>query len=313
MGLPILGGLLIAAIQFDADSGQTDSGLHAVMEDLDRQLKQGENHLPDAAGMEELARQDPVAFLENCIRYYDRDVQGYSLVMQKQERLPKKEPIEKRKLQKKEIIEVCFREKPFSVFMNWKEGARKADRALYVEGENDNQIVVHPAGLAGKFVKSIKRPVNGEEAQESGRYTLDQFGIKNGTLRTLLFMKAAKERGKLDMDYFGADGQWHPCGSDPNRSDSAGLKMGKKLVADAGNRPCYALRRHYDQEENDGVWELTFFVDPSNWLQVGSIVEGKIDQATGRSYLIGEYYFRDINLNPTFEPDQFKPAAVAPK
>jgi hypothetical protein len=91
--------------------------------------------------------------------------------------------------------------------------------------------------------------------------------------------------------------------------------MGGKLVSGAGGRSCYVLRRHYDQEENDGVWELTIFVDPSNWLQVGSIVEGKhiSDPSSGERYLIGEYYFRDIKLNPTFGPDQFKEAAVVPK
>jgi hypothetical protein len=312
IGLPILGALLVTAGQFDVGAGQRDSGLQDEMKNLDQELGQRANPLPDAAGMEQLARQDPVAFLENCIRYYDRNVQGYRLIMYKQERLPKKDPIEKRKLQNKEVIEVCFKEKPsFSVYMHWLEGARKADKALYVDGENDNQILVHPAGWAGKLVKVVRKKVDGPEAQESGRYTLDQSGIKNGTLRTLTFMKAAQKRGKLDMDYFGADGQWHPCKADPN--DTSAAKLGRKLVSGAGGRSCYVLRRHYDQEENDGVWELTFFVDPSNWLQVGSIVEGKTELSTGERYLIGEYYFRDINLNPTFGADQFKEAAVVPK
>jgi hypothetical protein len=311
LGLPILGALLFAGVRSDVATGPADSDLLMDMQNLDQELGQRANPLPDAAGMKELARQDPIAFLENCIRYYDRDVHGYSLIMQKQERLPKKDPIEKRKLQKKEVIEVHFREKPFGVYMHWLEGARAADRALFVEGENDNQILVHPHGVVGRFVKFVKKEVDGKEAQESGRYTLDQFGIKNGTLRTLTFMKAAKERAKLDMDYFGADGQWHPCAADPN--ESAAVKTGLKPVAGLGNQSCYALRRHYDQAENDGVWELTIFVDPSNWLQVGSIVEGKTDSSSGQRYLIGEYYFRDIKLNPTFGADQFKEAAVVPK
>src|SRR5262245_31923320 len=38
--------------------------------------------LPDGAEMEKLARTDPLAFLENCLRRYRRDVQGYRLTMQ---------------------------------------------------------------------------------------------------------------------------------------------------------------------------------------------------------------------------------------
>src|SRR5437868_3339847 len=74
--------------------------------------------LPSAAGMERLARADPVAFLEGCLKRYDREVKGYTATMQKQERL-------RGKLQRTEVIEVAFREKPFSVRMEWKQGERK--------------------------------------------------------------------------------------------------------------------------------------------------------------------------------------------
>jgi hypothetical protein len=134
------------------------------------------------------------------------------------------------------------------------------------------------------------------------------FGIKFGTLRTLTFAKKAKENGKLDMDYLGTDGDWHKCGPD------AKVSLGEQVVAPAGNRACYVLRRHYTEEENDGVLELKIFVDKQNWLQVGSIVEGKFEEPNSKKrYLIGEYYFRDIELNPKFSPNQFKESAVSGK
>src|SRR5207302_3974195 len=89
--------------------------------------------LPDNARMEVLAKENPVAFLENCLIRYDREVKGYSLLMQKQERL-------EGTLYKKEITEVHYREGPekggHSVFMRWLEGARLAARVVYVDGEN---------------------------------------------------------------------------------------------------------------------------------------------------------------------------------
>jgi hypothetical protein len=309
LGIPLLVGLLVASGQSDESTppAETIRQLQNQVNQLDEELGKIGDPLPDAVGMAQLARVDPVAFLENCIRYYDRDVQGYHLVMQKQERVPARLPIEKRTLQKKEIIEVDFKDKPHSVFMHWQEGERLADRCLYVEGENDNMILVHPAGLAGKFVSFVKRKVDGPEAQESGRYTLNMFGIKHGTLRTLTFAKKAKENGTLKMDYLGADGEWHPCGTE------AKISMGEKPIPETGNRTCFVLRRHYVAEENDGVLELKIFIDKENWLQVGSIVEGKFVEPNGKRYLIGEYYFRDIQLNPKFAPDQFKESAVSRK
>jgi len=309
LGIPLLVGLLVASGPSDESTPPADANLQLQKQvaKLDEELGKSGNPLPDAAGMAQLATHDPVAFLENCIRYYDRDVHGYHLIMQKQERVPTRLLIEKRKLQKKELIEVDFKEKPHSVFMHWLEGERLTDRCLYVEGENDNMILVHPAGLAGKFVKFVKRKVDGPEAQESGRYTLNMFGIKNGTLRTLSFAQKAKEKGTLHVDYLGADGQWHDCGPE------ATVSLGEEKVSQAGNRSCYVLRRHYAEEENDGVLELKIFIDKENWLQVGSIVEGKPEEPNGKRYLIGEYYFRDIRLNPQFSPDQFTETALAPK
>jgi len=62
--------------------------------------------------------------------------------------------------------------------------------------------------VARKFVKFVKRKVDGPEAQESGRYTLNLFGIKNGTADPDL-LQEAQEKGTLHVEYYGADGQWH--------------------------------------------------------------------------------------------------------
>ena len=73
--------------------------------------------------MTRLAKTDPVAFIEACIRRYDREVKGYRCVMHKQERLDGKvAAVGGDRLQ--------FREKPFSVLMDWREGARLAQKTL---------------------------------------------------------------------------------------------------------------------------------------------------------------------------------------
>jgi hypothetical protein len=235
---------------------------------------------PDSKEMEALARRRPVAFLETCLRYYDQMVQGYQVVMQKQERL-------QGKIQKKETIQVAFRENPFSVSMRWLEGARKADRVVYVKGENDDMMLAHPAGVAGSLVKVVKRKVDGPEAKEAGRYPLDQFGIKNALVRAVSSMKAAKENNALEVGF-----------------------LGEVPVIEAGNKPCYKLRRTYLQPEADGVMELTAYIDKGTWLPVGWVMKGKINPTTGNRDFVAEYFFKDFRLNPEFGADQFKEAAL---
>jgi hypothetical protein len=239
--------------------------------------------LPDAAGLEKLAAKDPVAFLETCLRRNQREVKGYTCAMQKQERLGDK-------LQAKEIIALTCREKPLSVLLRWQEGQRLADAALYVDGENQEKhknglksmMLVHPAGLAGKLVKSVSRDPEGEEARQAGRYSLPDCGIEQGTQRTLAYMKAAKAAGQLKVEF-----------------------LGEVKLPEAGDRACYKLRRtKYAKPEEDGVTDLTIYIDKETWLQVGSVLKGDNDQ------YIAQYFFRDIKLNPEFKPETFAKEAL---
>jgi hypothetical protein len=230
--------------------------------------------LPSDEEMKRLAREDPIAFLENCLRRYQREVKGYTLLLEKQERI-------NGELRKKEIIEVCFREEPHSVLMRWLDGARRASQALYVEGENDGMMLVRPNGrLLGRLI--VAKDPEGEEARDSGRYTLKEFGLRKGTERVLKTWKAARDNGTLFVEY-----------------------LGEERVKEAGDRVCHVLRRsRYQKPEADGVTEVTVYIDKETWLQVGSVLKGKDGE------LIASYFFRDIKLNPEFRPNPFRREAL---
>src|SRR5262245_36103000 len=70
--------------------------------------------------MAELAKKDPVAFLEKCLERYDKEVRGYNCTLEKQERLDGV-------VQSKEVTENHFQEQPFRIYMHWLQGARKAE------------------------------------------------------------------------------------------------------------------------------------------------------------------------------------------
>lgn len=234
--------------------------------------------LPGAAEMERLARNNPAAFLEYGLRHYAREVKGYTLTMQKQEYLDGK-------LNPKEVIEVCFRDQPHSVYFNWVEGGGRAERALYVEGENNGKMLARPSGSFTRRIVGdvVERDVDGPDARRSGRYPLNEYGLKKAAERTLAAFKNETANHNLKYEY-----------------------LGVQKVSEVGDRPCHTLRFHYTKPLRDGVTEATFYVDAASWLQVGSLLK----RADGS--LVGAYYFRDIKLNPEFKPDQFKRAALVP-
>lgn len=233
--------------------------------------------LPDhqrQQAIEDLLRTDPPRFLQMCLERYDREVQAYSCTLQKRERVSGR-------LLPLEVVEAHFREKPFSVSMNWKKGTGRAQKTLYVEGENDNRMLARPAGLL-RLVGVVAKDVNSPEIKAAGRYTVTEFGMKLGTLRTLKPMIEARKRNALHVRYEGIF-----------------------TVPETGNRHCYKLvRTPYVPPEDEGVNELTIYIDVENWLQVGSVLKDSAGE------LIAEYYFRDIRLNPTFAPNQFSKDAM---
>ncbi len=239
--------------------------------------------LPSAEQMDRLSKDDPIAFLQYCLRRHVRDVKGYTLTMYKQERVDGT-------LEGKELIDVSVREEPHSVLMIWKKGARKAARALYVAGENKDEgtgrsfIIVKPAGIAGRLVKSVTRDPKGGEASKSGRYPMSEFGLKMALERTL---DAWKEAGK-DLHV--------KC-------------LGRQKVKELDGRECWVfLRDQYKAPElgkNPLVQtEQLAYVDVETWIMTGTTLKAE------KGELIAEYWFRDIRLNPQFDKDVFTKKSI---
>jgi hypothetical protein len=225
--------------------------------------------LPSHEEMTRLAKENPIAFLRWGLVRLDREVQGYRVVFRKHEK------VRGRQLEP-EVIDAAFRAEPFSVRFEWKQGATRASRVLYVAGENNDSLVVRPTGLAS-FVGLVERDVKGAGALESSRYPITEFGIKVGMQRTLSAMIEAKKEGALRVEYLG---EWE--------------------VPELGGRRCWVLRRTgYKVPEEDGITELTIYVDQQTWLQTGSLLRGP------QNAFIADYFFGDIEFNPKFPEQTF--------
>jgi uncharacterized protein DUF1571 len=233
-------------------------------------LDDGER-LPSGAGFESLAEKDPVSFLDFCLKKQHREVQGYSGVLHKQERIKGKDNAP-------EVIDFWFREQPYSVLLKWREGARDGKGSLFVRGENNNRIAV----LANMRIPlSIDIPLEGTMAQKAGRYCINEFSIRQATERTLSAWKVAKENGSLNVEF-----------------------LGKKPVPELQGRTCFLLKRTCNPPEEEGTATVEIAIDEKTWMQTGSTLRGE------DGHLIGTYQFTDLQINPEFAPDLFTRASL---
>src|SRR5262249_30219532 len=149
-----------------------------------------------------------------------------------------------------------------------------AFRTLWVDGENDGLLLVRPINA---FVPYMHKKVDAPDVMATSRFPITQFGMYLGAKDTLIHMKAAQEKGTLHVAYLGVE---------------------RPEVL--GNRRCYKfVRTPYYPPEGDGVNELIIYIDQATLMQVGSVLK----DSDGN--LIAEYFFRDVELNPTYDAKMF--------
>lgn len=225
----------------------------------------------------ELCRSNPLEAVAESLRAYKQlNLEGYSCTFVKQERI-------KGTLHPQETIVCDFREAPFSVIMRWKEGKRRAEATLYTAGENDDQLLIVPAGdLEKRLVKLTgksyaKRGLESSDAKSAARYPVNQFGIYKLTTQAYSAWKAASEQEALRVEYRGIE--------------SVPALNGKK---------CHVLVRTCLQpEEDDGITKVVAYFDVESKLLLGIVLSGEPG-------LLGSYYYPSIQFNPAFETKHFK-------
>jgi hypothetical protein len=260
--------------------------------------------LPTTAAWEELARTNPVALLDNALTQYQRTVKGFTATLEKQERI-------EGKLHETEVIALAVQgdvpgepgaKANVKVRMVWEEkGARRVlgstvRATLYIEGSNDNRIWTWRPDAPFKREHSIG--VKESSARDASRYCIRDTGLYQVMLRTHAAWDRLQKAGEFRFEY-------------------EGLQPVEKL----GGRPCHVIRRiclHLDADpfaldeepptdpkviERDGFTQVKIFVDAERWIQVGTELRKGTD-------LVGAYYYRDLELNPTCAADTFTTGAI---
>jgi len=89
-------------------------------------------------------------------------------------------------LQGRENINVKFRREPFSVYMRWED---KDQEALFVDGRNDNRMLVRPTKALAALRRVWRLDPESRMARQNCRYPMTDSGLEKLVMRTREFFK----------------------------------------------------------------------------------------------------------------------------
>jgi len=142
-----------------------------------------------------LAKSDLIELLEWSMELYNQDIRDYSAILHKQERI-------NGKLIKPQQIAFWFRERPYSILMKWQKNAVSIDKLLYVEGQENGNMFVHPTA-PWSWIKSVKRKPKCKEALQGSLKTADEFGFYKNMEYLHQVFSIAQRRNALNVKYIG--------------------------------------------------------------------------------------------------------------
>jgi hypothetical protein len=154
---------------------------------------------PDHANCAELlnrAASEPVALLREAVGRLDAAVRDYEGTFVYQQ-------VCEGNLSKPSICRFKFRCEPFSLLLEWTEGAGRVDRLLYVDGQNDGNMIVRPTGWIGRIIRAASIDPLGKRALKGGARPITQFGLRQALLRILDRYQTAQEANTLRSECLG--------------------------------------------------------------------------------------------------------------
>ena len=89
-----------------------------------------------------------------------------------------------------------LRHEPFSVYMKWQSGDRGRE-VLFVDGENNNEMLVHPGGWKGRFLPTMSIDPAGSLALSQSRHSVSDAGLRHLIEKHLDHRLADLEQGGM--------------------------------------------------------------------------------------------------------------------
>jgi hypothetical protein len=112
---------------------------------------------------------DPIDLLRQARANYEASVSAYTVTLVKQER------DERGRLGPEEVIQCRQMRQPSGVFLKWRSGATRVDKALYAPAVLGAEVFVHPTGLPGLLTSCIMIDPDGKHAEAAKQVTTFGF------------------------------------------------------------------------------------------------------------------------------------------
>ena len=171
-----------------------------------------------------------------------------------------------------ETIELRFQE-PFKVYMAWRKP--HAGRVIvYVEGENDNKILVNPGGLL-RFLRLKLEPTSSLATQNT-HHTVREVGLQ----KTIALLEREYERGRRE-------------------GQVTLFFQGYDEVAD---RPAYHLTLVCHADKTAGYYAQRGEI----WVDMAHFLPIKLSLYDWDNQLYADYEYRSLRLNPGLGPEAFR-------
>ena len=229
--------------------------------------------------IENLARTDHAALLEECLKNCQANYRDYTCTFYKQERISGK-------LGKEQEIQVKHMDEPFSVAMAWTANIPIADRALYVEGRWNNQMMVRPARWPLSLAGPQLRYPDDAEAMKNTLRPISKFGFERSLQSLIEVYKLAADAGDLKQSLGYAD------------------ESGKAVeYVQIDGRNAIVLARYLPAKDGYPAARTLIYVD------LEYLVPVCVEATDWDGKMLSRYLFKSIKFNTGLREDDFLPEA----
>jgi len=218
--------------------------------------------------------------LEKGCRYLE-SVPDYTTTFSKQEYVGGE-------LSENQVINLKCRHQPFSVYMKWVVGD-KGQELLYVDGQNEDKMLVKMGGLKGRLVPTLKLDPTGSLAMQESRYPITKAGI-------MALAETIIDYRKKDLEQ--------------NLNTECVMLSNQKF----DGKDCYCFIAHFANAKESEIYRksviyidqktcLPIFVRGFGWPEDGlaSASPEELDEKT----LIESYSYTDINMKSELATSEF--------
>ncbi|MBR9800594.1 MAG: DUF1571 domain-containing protein [Rubinisphaera brasiliensis] len=192
-----------------------------------------------------------------------REVNDYQGVLTKREYIGKKLHTQQ--------MEIKVRHEPFSVYLKFREPFAGRE-VLFVEGQNNNQMLAHEGSGLASIVGTISLPLDSSRAMENNKYPVNMIGMSNMIDKVVERWEYETQFGECEVKYY------------PN--------------AQLGNVQCRVVETSHPQPRRQFRFSLTrLYLDKETNLPIRCECYGFPMSPNEKPPLLEEYTYTSLRVN----------------